>query len=620
MTAPNQRFFSLRSKLLLSMLAVFAFLLAVMSGIHYFSGKAQLVQAMRTYTTYVNRIIELNVKTALLKGSPGDIRQSLDYLAGEPGVERVFILDKNGTIRQSSRPAEIGNRISLAEDTCQVCHAHSPPLRSPVLVESDSIFRNVTPIYNEPVCHACHPAHEKILGVLVSDYLFRGSPLVLSQARTEFRLLVMLGLLSLAGLFVIGLAIDQMLLRRILDASRKTRLVAAGQLDQTLPASGSDELSQLAGDFNAMTARLRQMMAELEHSREYLSNIINSVEEEIFVVDHDSRLREVNAAFLARVGLTREQALGRFCHELTLHAEEKCPAECPVKEVLATGRSFVTVHRHQVQGKLRQFQISAAPLRRPDGEIAEVVVVTWDITPRAELEAQVRHSEKLATVGQLATSFAHELKNPIAGINAAMQILEEDFPADTQRREIFNEIRHQISRMNKAVDDLLRYARPAVPRLSPTRIQREIERTILLLNPQARKQQVEIVPRVPEDLPELMVDPELIQQVLMNIGINALQAMPHGGRMEISAQAEQNEQGHGISIRIQDTGKGIPPAQRPHIFEPFFTTKHTGTGLGLSICSKIMEQHHGTIQVESEEGKGTTFILFLPYSADSGRN
>jgi len=316
---------------------------------------------------------------------------------------------------------------------------------------------------------------------------------------------------------------------------------------------------------------------------------------------------------LMRVGLTREQVLGRSCHELTIHAEERCPLDCPVKQVLETGQPLETVHQHVIDGRVRQFQISAAPLRRPNGGIFEVVVVTWDITHRVELEAQIRHSEKLATVGQLATSFAHELKNPIAGINATMQILEEDFPANDRRREIFNEIRRQISRMNKAVDDLLRYARPAVPQLSPTRMHREIERAILLLQPQVRKQRVEIVSRVPEDLPELMVDPELIQQVLMNICINALQAMPAGGRLEISARGQRTNHQEGVSVRIQDTGKGIPPAHRSRIFEPFFTTKHTGTGLGLSICSKIMDQHGGTIQVESEEGKGTAFTLFFPY-------
>ena len=412
---------------------------------------------------------------------------------------------------------------------------------------------------------------------------------------------------------MIGVAIDRVIIRRVLAAARGTRLVAEGQLDQVLPAGGRDEITQLARTFNAMTVRLRQTMTELSQSREYLSDIINSVEEEIFVVDRSSRICEANAAFLKRAGLTREQALGRVCHELTVHAEEECPRDCPVNQILETGQSVETVHQHLKDGKVRQLQISATPLRGEDGSIVQVVVVTWDITHRVELEAQVRHSEKLATVGQLATSFAHELKNPIAGINATMQILEEDFPAEDRRREIFNEIYHQISRMNKAVDDLLRYAKPAPPQLSPTRVSREIERAMLLLQPQARKQRVDLTSEVPDDLPELMVDPELIQQVLMNICINALQAMPAGGKLRIAARWERTNGVAGVAIRIKDTGKGIPPAYLGHIFEPFFTTKHTGTGLGLSICSKIMDQHGGTIQVQTEEGKGTAFTLFFPY-------
>jgi PAS domain S-box-containing protein len=607
------RRFSLRTKLLLATAAVFVCLLAAMHAILYYSSQSQLLEAMRTYTTYVNRMIEVNARSALLQSSPERIQESLSSLAAEPGVVRVFIMDKKGVIRRSSRAKEVGTLIPLDDRTCQVCHAHQPVLHAPALIESEQTFRNVTPIYNEAACHACHQPEEKILGVLVSDYTFRDSPLVRALQRTEHRNFLILSLISLAGLLLIGAVIDRVIIRRILAAAQGTRLVAEGRLDQVLPAAGRDEISQLAGAFNTMTAHLKQTMQDLQHSRAYLSDIINSVEEEIFVVDRDSRIREANAAFLKRAGLTREQALGRSCHELTVHAEEECPDDCPVNLILETGRPVETVHSHLVDGKVRQFQISATPLRREDGSIFEVVVVTWDITHRVELEAQVRHSEKLATVGQLATSFAHELKNPIAGINATMQILEEDFPAEDRRREIFNEIYHQISRMNKAVDDLLRYAKPAPPQLSPTRISREIERAMLLLHPQARKQKVEIVSEVSDNLPELMVDSELIQQVLMNVSINALQAMPAGGRLSIAARFERNNGLEGVAVRIEDTGKGIAPANLGHIFEPFFTTKHTGTGLGLSICSKIMDQHGGTIQVETKEGKGTAFTLFFPH-------
>ncbi len=152
MSSDRPRLFSLRTKLLLAMAAVFLCLLAAAYAIQFYSSQNQLLQAMRTYTTYINRVIEVNARVALLQDSPGRIQESLNSLAAEPGVERVFIMDKKGVIQRSSRPREVGTRISLDDRTCQVCHAQQPVRKTPELIESRQIFRNVTPIYNEAAC------------------------------------------------------------------------------------------------------------------------------------------------------------------------------------------------------------------------------------------------------------------------------------------------------------------------------------------------------------------------------------------------------------------------------------------------------------------------------------
>ncbi len=228
-------------------------------------------------------------------------------------------------------------------------------------------------------------------------------------------------------------------------------------------------------------------------------------------------------------------------------------------------------------------------------------------------EQQMERVSRLATIGELAAGIAHEIKNPIAGIGGAIQILMQDLSHKDPRREIFEEILKQIDRIDQDVKDLLSYARTAKPTLAEQNINILVQQSLLLIRDRAAQKNVKIITELDDTIPRIEVDEKQIQQVLVNLALNGIQAMPDGGRLTFSSRIQNHESGKTyMEIRVEDTGKGIPPENLSKIFTPFFTTRHTGTGLGLPISQKIIQQHHGKIQVRSKLGEGTCFTILLP--------
>ncbi len=218
-------------------------------------------------------------------------------------------------------------------------------------------------------------------------------------------------------------------------------------------------------------------------------------------------------------------------------------------------------------------------------------------------EKQMQQASKLASIGELASGIAHEIRNPLAGIGAAVEVLADN-RAGTDG-EIVQEIRRQITRLNTTLRELLDFSRQREPVFAPCSVADVIRPMIALIRPDAQKNHVAITEELPADLPPIMADSGQAQQAILNVLLNAMQAMSTGGNLTVRAQTADGK----VRIRITDTGEGIPPENLQRIFSPFFTTKHRGTGLGLAITRSIMEKHQGHVSVESELGRGTTFTL-----------
>jgi len=225
-----------------------------------------------------------------------------------------------------------------------------------------------------------------------------------------------------------------------------------------------------------------------------------------------------------------------------------------------------------------------------------------------ETQKQLAQSEKLAAIGQLAAGLAHEINNPLNIISGFNELLREQTPENDPRRANLEEIYRETGRCQKQVAELLHFAKPKDPERAPTDIGKLVEGTLNLMQSQAKALGIEIENRADSELPLLQVDADQIKQALLNLLINACQAMPEGGRLSVRSGRINRH----VAIRIEDTGKGISKSDMDNIFNPFFTTKEEGTGLGLPLSYALVERHGGKIQVHSEEGHGSVFTVLLP--------
>jgi len=230
---------------------------------------------------------------------------------------------------------------------------------------------------------------------------------------------------------------------------------------------------------------------------------------------------------------------------------------------------------------------------------------------RVALGERLSRAERLAEIGQLAASLAHEIKNPLAGISGAIQVIRDGTPAEDQHFPILAEILRQIDRLDGTVEDLLVYARPKVPQVRSCDMADVVTRTVELLRKQsghAGSANIRLEVDCDARLPAVDLDPDQIEQVLINVILNAVQASSGGGVVRLTAEADSAT----IELAIQDQGHGMSESVRRRAFEPFFTTKARGTGLGLAICRQIIHAHQGSVDLRSEPGEGTTVTIRLP--------
>ncbi len=224
------------------------------------------------------------------------------------------------------------------------------------------------------------------------------------------------------------------------------------------------------------------------------------------------------------------------------------------------------------------------------------------------IEEKLRRAEKLSTLGEMSAVLAHEIRNPLGSIRGTAEILRDDYkPGDPKYEFIEIQIK-ETERLNRVVEDFLRMSKPQPVEMRGCSVKEELETVVTLTSNDAAERKLLVTLQSLPDMPLVMGDGEKLRQAFLNIIINALQATPSGGRVDISLrQADSN-----LEIRFSDTGQGIAPEALKRVFEPFFTTRSEGTGLGLAITKKIIESHGGTLEVESEPGQGTTVIVSLP--------
>jgi two-component system NtrC family sensor kinase len=262
-------------------------------------------------------------------------------------------------------------------------------------------------------------------------------------------------------------------------------------------------------------------------------------------------------------------------------------------------------------GTMRWLRSRAFAVENQQSPEPRLVGIVSDITAQKEAQTALIQAERMTTAGRLAASLAHEINNPLQAAMGCLELASEAVEGGRDPSRFLEVISEALGRASRVVVQLRSLQRRShgEERL-PIELWLLLDQVVVLTQKKCQSQGVEVVCEADEDLPVLRLMPDAIQQVLLNLVLNAVDAMPKGGQLRI--EARHNQQPHGVWIRVADTGVGFPPEMREHLFEPFHSTKSGGLGLGLFISQNIVQQHGGGIEAESEEGKGTVFSIWLP--------
>jgi two-component system NtrC family sensor kinase len=360
-------------------------------------------------------------------------------------------------------------------------------------------------------------------------------------------------------------------------------------------------------------ASLQQKAAEYERLKDFNENIVESINVGVMALDMEDRIESWNAQMEVMYAVPRWQTL-------TQPLKAIFPAEF-VEEFnrMRQDAGIRNLYKFRLKtpaGEVRTVNVAIAPLVTRKFQVIGRLIIVDDITERVDLEAQLSQADKLSSIGLLAAGVAHEVNTPLAVISSYTQMLSKQLQGDPQKSGLLEKITRQTFRASEIVNNLLNFSRTSGSEIGDVDVNKVIAETLALLEHQFKVSKVEVRSELAPKLPPIQGNPGRLQQVFLNLFLNAKDAMPGGGTLRVGTL-----NGEHVSVSVSDTGSGIAPENIQRIYDPFFTTKATpregqarGTGLGLSVTYGIIQEHAGKIRVESQPGAGTTFTLDFPVS------
>jgi two-component system, NtrC family, sensor kinase len=364
----------------------------------------------------------------------------------------------------------------------------------------------------------------------------------------------------------------------------------------------------IAIDNGRLYSSLEQKASQIERLKDFSENIVESLSVGVLTTDLDGRIESWNSFLEQRFAVSRDGALGRL-------AEEVLPPELAAEIALSYGSELggvVTIYKLSLPAATGEIvvNVAIAPLRGKAGEKLGRLVLLDDITERVQLEEQMRQTEKLSSLGLLAAGVAHEVNTPLAVISNYAQMLARQIGSDDPRQMLVDKIVKQTFRASEITSNLLNFSRAASATFSDVDLNSVIRDTLALVRHPLGSSQIQVELLLDSDLPAIFGNANRLQQVFLNLFLNARDAMPSGGRLTVVSSRSNSH----VEVHVSDTGHGIRPEHVNRVFDPFFTTKipGQGTGLGLAVSYGIIREHGGKVELESHPGRGTSFRLEFP--------
>jgi len=555
------------------------FILLILDNIH--KQREHTIQLLLEKGDTLIRSFEAGVRTGMM-GGPQDffhLQKLLIETAQQPDIDYIIVTDAQGEILADSDPSLIGEYYGQELDLRRLSQSRTVARRqvpNPDGIDTFEVFRRFSPSGPADSEFSAGPASAedrlpdpKETGAEAGKVIFIGlnmGPLETARqdgVRHTILMALVLLFIGLSGIVTLFFAQGYRLARLSLSRIK----AFSDNLVEHMPI-GLVALDQ-RGDILSFNKRAEAIL------QQGFAEVIGQDGAKIL----PEPLREVLAALAGEKGsIARE-------------------IDCPLGE-----------------GKTIPLEVIATRLQEEDGTFLGQAVLFRDLTEVRHLKKEVARSQRLASLGNLAAGVAHEIRNPLSSIKGFATYFKEryrDIPEDGETADIMVQ---EVERLNRVITQLLEFARPVAMEKKPTALPSLIGQTLKMVEGQAREKGVQLHTETGPDIPDVLIDPDKIRQVLLNLYLNSLRALPDGGSLTVKVARAA----HGlVQITVADTGPGIAPQDMAHIFDPYFTTSPAGTGLGLSIVHKIIEAHAGEITVQSVPGQGTTVSILLPIGEGS---
>ena len=366
---------------------------------------------------------------------------------------------------------------------------------------------------------------------------------------------------------------------------------------------------------------LRDSLVEKDRVSNYLNNILESMTGGLLVLGLDRRITLINRTAETITGRSQDEVLGRAYEEVMGRPEER---EESVLHTLDKGESLQNREKdlRLPDGRSIPLGFSTSVVRDGNGDVLGAIEFFTDLTEVKRLESQVRRMHTLAALGEMAATVAHEIRNPLGGIASFASLLERDLAPGDPNRRLVGKITEGVARLNRIVSSMLSYTRPLDLNTQPVDLATAVEEAAAFFEVDAEDRSPGVTIR--RDFPGRacmgQVDVERFRQVVLNLLLNAAQAMPEGGAIDLGIDEVGGEDGDWARVSVRDSGAGIAADIRDKLFTPFFTTKEDGTGLGLVTSRKIVEAHGGRLTLDSAPGEGACSTIALPRQAHPGKD
>jgi C4-dicarboxylate-specific signal transduction histidine kinase len=500
--------------------------------------------------------------------------------SGQTGY--AWLLDENGVLLQHpEHPEMIDRSIFNFSEECHGCHLNFD-IEKKLVVEKKAGIGRYFAANNKDKLIAYSPVNigQRTWTLAVSAPYSEVTQLV----RKSFYQIIFFSIVVICGLFGVNIVIFSINKERM---QAENRAIYADKLEK----------------------EVQERTREIKQEKQKLDDIVSAIGAELFVIDKNFHILWANEKVIQNYGpLT---LINRsYCYKIYYNEKGICP-DCGAVKTFSHGQVEQYERRIIEQGDVRYYQITTTPISNFDGEIVQVLILRQNITFQKQQEQILIDSERVSAVGKIALGLAHDLGNPLTIIAGSAQFCLQNLNAPPNIKEYLQVINRNASAANKVIKALLQFARPSGdPNFSPLELKELLQKTLLLLKSELAKKNIRVSHNHPKETPLILGDKSQLEQVLVNIILNSIEAISQKGKIDI--KTEYTPAIKMVQLYIDDNGPGIAEENLDSIFDPFFTTRVRGVGLGLTISKKIIEQHQGKITAHNLPRGGTRVTLSLP--------